>query len=722
MRNAVKIFICLFMLFMGTLSVSEMAHADKATYGVYKGIVYTDYDMPEGEVKVVNYKGKKKKITIPSKIRGRKVTKVTRFEASKKVKQMHIPASVKEISLSQAPALTKVTISKKNKYFKVKGKFVVNKKGNKICSGLGGIKSVRIPNDITIIGENSFYCSSIKKLTLGKKVETIENYAFYECQKLTKVKWNKALKKIEYSAFETCNKLKNVELCETIKKIESRAFANCGSIPKIVFLHKMKMPTLEGEVFVEKKQGTDFQVGNKKMVKKLKAKLNKSGLKSFRIYVGKKLHYTNIFEQNRIFYQVKKGKAIIQDIDRTDKVLTIPEKLGKYPVTDIAWSGCSDVKSEEVHLPNSMKIVGEFAFHYNPYVKKVVLGNAVTMIELGAFEGCTALKIVEMPNSVTEIDTSSFAECKALEQIVLSKDLKKIGMAAFSDCISLKSLVFRENVKEISGDVFDGCTNLTSVEMKSNKIEFGSELFKDCTSLKKVVLPKKQDVIAFQMFSGCSSLETIVLPDSVTLIEFNSFLDCIKLKEMKIPPNVTVVDEVAFEGCSALEKIEVDSSNKTFASKDGMLMNKDKTKIIIYPPGKKDETFSCDSSIKNIGYRAFAHHGFLKKIVLNNQEIDEYAFTYMENLQTFIWKGTVTTVPAGAFLGCKKLKEVELPDTITSMGWRAFDDTGIKIFRLPKSLQNGATEAFNENKKKLPQFIIGENPYYIMKNGQLQKK
>lgn len=56
----------------------------------------------------------------------------------------------------------------------------------------------------------------------------------------------------------------------------------------------------------------------------------------------------------------------------------------------------------------------------------------------------------------------------------------------------------------------------------------------------------------------------------------------------------------AFENLRNLENINVVGNNSSFSSENGVLYNKDKTKIISYPIGKKDAIYIMPKTVKAI--------------------------------------------------------------------------------------------------------------------------
>ena len=63
---------------------------------------------------------------------------------------------------------------------------------------------------------------------------------------------------------------------------------------------------------------------------------------------------------------------------------------------------------------------------------------------------------------------------------------------------------------------------------------------------------------------------------------------------------------MAFFECSSLKEIKVDNNNENYTDENGIVYNKNKTKIICYPEGKTEKNFRIPNSVTSIGYGAFA--------------------------------------------------------------------------------------------------------------------
>ena len=107
----------------------------------------------------------------------------------------------------------------------------------------------------------------------------------------------------------------------------------------------------------------------------------------------------------------------------------------------------------------------------------------------------------------------------------------------------------------------------------------------------------------------------------VNSISHKAFQDCKELTKVRIPKEieniityVLSVDEMVgsvpddmnpFKGCTALESIEVDEDNPALKSVDGILFNKDGSKLYAYPAGKKAESYIVPEDVTWVGMNAF---------------------------------------------------------------------------------------------------------------------
>lgn len=169
------------------------------------------------------------------------------------------------------------------------------------------------------------------------------------------------------------------------------------------------------------------------------------------------------------------------------------------------------------------------------------------------------------------------------------------------------------------------------------------------------------------MFDECPKLEEVFIPyDSKldTIGDF-AFKNCTSLKYFHIPANVRYIGHGPWRDCFSLSEINVASMNEHFVSDDGVLLSKDKTKIIQYPAAKKDETYIFPSEVTIVGNSAFYGNQFIKNVVLSEStcRLEHISFYGCKNLNSVYFSDNLNFIGNGAFWDCPNLKKVTLPLT-----------------------------------------------------------
>lgn len=266
-------------------------------------------------------------------------------------------------------------------------------------------------------------------------------------------------------------------------------------------------------------------------------------------------------------------------------------------------------------------------------------------------------------NEVTYLIHSDWAEVISCEvtvqggKVVIPEDIDgvpvtKIGTAAFCGCV-IQEIVIPETVVEIGSAAFECCSPLETIKLPSNLKKIEDSTFRS------------------------SGIKEIVIPESVTEIKGTAFDSCDNLETITIPKNVETIGKCVFSH-SKLKEILVENGNAYFSSVDGVLFNYDKTKLIAYPGGKTETSYSIPESVKTISGGTFggAFAGSLNLTEVNIPEgvevIESNVFSICPKLSELKLPSTVQKLEEKAINTCLSLSAVYIPKSVTEIGEGVF--------------------------------------------------
>ena len=541
------------------------------------------------------------------------------------------------------------------------------------CSSL---TSVEIPNSVTSIGYDAFRnCSSLTSVEIPNSVTSIGFSAFSHCSSLTSVKIPNSVTSIGSSAFSYCDGLISVEIPNSVTSIEAYAFSYCSSLTSVVIGNSVT--SIGFSAFSHCSSLTSVVIGNSVTSIGVLAFSCCDGLTSVEIpnsvtSIGSSAFYgcsslTSVEIPNSVTsigesafggcpsltsIVVAEDNAIYDSRDNCNAIIETQ--------TNTLIAGCS-----ETTIPNSVTSIGISAFYNCSSLTSVVIPNSVTSIGDAAFQSCRGLTSMEIPNSVTSIGENAFSDCSSLTSVVIPNSVTSIGNSAFRYCYSLTSVEIPNSVTSIGNETFLGCSRLTSVEIPNSVTSIGDEAFKRCSRLTSVEIPNSVTSIGENAFSDCSSLTSVVIPNSVTSIGISAFQSCSSLTSVEIPNSVTSIGISAFQSCSSL------------------------TSVVI------------PNSVTSIGKDAFSGTAWYNNqpdgVVYLDTYLLHYKGTMPSNTSIEIKDGTLL-IADDAFSGFDRLTSVVIPNSVTSIGSKAFRGCyGLKIVTVGCSWKTKSLYNFGAN-------------------------
>ena len=429
--------------------------------------------------------------------------------------------------------------------------------GDCAFSGCSSLKTVSIPNSVSIIGDGAFGdCSSLKTVSIPSSVTWIGEYVFSDCTALETIEIPTSVTYIKDGSFSGCIKLTSINIPNSITTIGNYVFSGCSALESIEIPNSVNL------------------IGSY-------AFSGCNSLKSIEIPNSVNFIGTGAFSGcNSLTKAVFVDGIVELEILDLDNDTSAEYDIFKYSPL------------EEVYLGRNLSPGTIFAGQEN--LKKVSIGNTVTKISSHAFQGCRSLESVSISNSVTTIGNRAFADCSALKSIEIPNSVNFIGSHAFSFCNSLTKAVFVDGIVELEisdldgdmnskFDLFDFCPleevylgrnlghgasfagqkNLKKVSIGNTVTKISSCTFERCSSLESVSISNSVTTIGEYAFARCSALKSIEIPNGVTWIGKYAFSDCSALESVSISNSVTMIGEYAFARCSALESLLLGSGLST---------------------------------------------------------------------------------------------------------------------------------------------------------------
>ena len=384
----------------------------------------------------------------------------------------------------------------------------------------------------------------------------------------------------------------------------------------------------------------------------------------------------DVFEVGSLKYKVLSDDTVqVGDGDTAMTGLsgsvTIPStvKYGgtTYKVTaigDRAFLRCSDITSLEI--PDTVTAIGRLALA-DLNVNTITIPDSVETLGDNVLSGAS-MTSVTLSSKLTTIPDRAFNSCPNLREITIPDSVTKIETYAFNSCSSLTTITIPKNVEYIGKQAFWGSA-LTNVTIEGNSLtEIDDLAFAFCESLKTINIPSSIETIGEQAFQHCGVLKTTGLEtgtSNLTSIGTEAFSSTM-IKSISIPSTCTDINKNAFTRCSKLQEINVDEENSKYSSEDGILYDKNKETLYLYPAAKTGSSYTTPSGLKTINSYAFEKNQRLRDVTINDG---------------------VETIGRSAFQGAG-VETVTMPDSVTSIGELAFyDSKSLSEINLSNSLE-----------------------------------
>ena len=640
---------------------------------------------------------------------------------------------------------------------------------------LDKLEVVNLGNNVTYIGPSSFaFCMSLKTINIPETVTEIDQSAFYYCNSLKSINIPESVTEIGYLAFGSCTSLTSVVIPNKVTRIHD-TFEGCTALKSIKIgdsvtsLPEDFSSLTSLEEFIVSPENKKYSSENGILFSKDKTALLNCPLgidcSSYQIPFNVETIYAYAFKEhkeitsiafhnniNTIFNSAFENCVGLEKVEIPQNVTSLGHQ---------AFRGCTNFKefivdpnnnnyssedgvlynklktillrypigkqNESYILPNGTDTIADCAFNNCSYLSNVILHDNLDVIGSDVFRGTKLYEdesnwdngVFYVGNYLLEADkdklqadyvvregtriivNSAFSSCKKLTSIVLPNSLERIGVFAFHMCGKLKSINIGSNVSKIDSYAFYFCDNLCEINVSYDNEYFSSQdgvLFnKDKTELLQYpnakentsyTIPNFVKIIGQDAFSHCSNLTDITIPDGVVEIKYQAFHYCEGLTSIEIPNSVKYLG-AAFQGCYDLKSITLGANIDSIGNDpfNGTMYYNDESNwengvmyigeyLIKAKPQVIDSNYKVKEGTRLIADLAFCACDNLVDIEIPNSvtTIGTMAFDYCANLKSVRIPESINRLQLATFWGCSALTSVTIPSNVKILEGQLFEE------------------------------------------------
>lgn len=609
--------------------------------------------------------------------------------------------------------------------------------GTKAFQNCTELESVHIPGSVTSLSAAAFRNDvSLTEFQMPERLHTVSASAFSGCTSLKTVTWSKYLQTIEANAFEN-TALTEIIFPESLTRIGAYAFAGIGTLESIVLPENVN--TIGSSAF----SGTGIQT----------LKLPKS------VTTLGNGAWMNCAALREVQWDAALAKIPANTFEHCTALTQIELPDGIVEIGARAFSGNESLTN--VTLPRTVRRIESAAFEGCRALTDILLWPDVEEIAADAFANCENLTIRGWKGSAAEkAATSQGVNFAAADQeISYTLNAAQDGYLV-SGCDENAVLLVLPAVHDglpvvgTAENAFANCKYLQEVrvEAESAYLQVCDGILMDATGKTLLLYPARRAGTDF------------VIDENVTTIADYAFAYCQNLRSLTIGTQVEMIGNHAFDAVNdALCLVVQDGSPaQLWASAHGVRYASESTSFSYRLEGDKAYITGYTGTLPDVvvpavidGYPVYAienlrspilthvvvsegievigdsafkayfdyEKGYIRTLVSVSlpqslKIISDDGFWGQENLQE-ITLGSVVEIGQSAFGSCTMLKQITLPDTLTTIGWRAFESSGLTSLTIPVNVTSLGDSFITDCSALTSLYVAEGNPTYEMEDGLL---
>lgn len=659
---------------------------DGVTYNIFKGgyaaVHYVDnHDIEE--------------FTVPDTIQNTPVVGIEwgAFRDCKNIKKLSLGKNVSVIDWYDAAEQTieEIAVTEDNKSFTVVDGALYSKDMKTLVAfpPASSAEEFKVSDKTEKIGDCAFVCcKNLKKVVLNDNIKEIGASAFWGCSALSDIALPNGIKEIKAQTFAGCTSLSDIDIPESVESMNDGAFNDAGCIKTEDGIYYVDNWAVGSDKDIERgdiRYGTVGTImGLFTSTTKLKVVTVPSTVKHLSSYLVfginvplESITFCNdaIPDRCLVCFGLKEVNIIDPDCRIADSATSIPSYW-----KEVKESEPEAVKETEYVLKHSKVTSSSTGSHTSTKVINTKLFEIDEEGNILPVEGHTTQEDVDnlSEEEKERIKNSIDAINEKTEEISVRYSAPiKIGNPAKYDTI-------------IRG--FEGST-AEEYALKYRRIFDAFEPAN--TTVGPEIVEDTENGIVYWVYSGGYANAMISsnraaygkeVPKEITIPETVNNVPVKALRVIQSKSDIIHIPATVENYIIAVDSAEdgvayydVDKDNPYLTSVDGILYNKDMTKLIRVPSRYAGKKIVVPDGVKTIDNFAFFSLDNVESIELPDsvEVIGRCAFSASRKLETVKLSENLDILSDNAFSECTALKNVTIPESVKYVGYEAFNGTSV---------------------------------------------
>lgn len=318
-------------------------------------------------------------------------------------------------------------------------------------------------------------------------------------------------------------------------------------------------------------------------------------------------------------------------------------------------------------MPDEVKEIDTYAFWNQQNIKNVKVSPNVTEIPSYAMSSMGSVENVILPDSVSSIAEKAFANNTTLKQVMIPASVNSIQDNAFANSPNVKILT----TKNSTADQFGQKQKILVIYEAELPTDFNDS---NADQEDKPQLKHQTTTVTTTEEKTEQTKEETSKEETSAAQSTQNDENPLDTKEPGVVAKTRIINgkAVVLIGKSNQKVYGGTGSNSSIETSQTQETSEESSSEQETQPTSSKQTVDGDT----IKQRAYYKQNNLTNYTISEKikEIGRLSFA-QSGLQSIEIPSNVTTIDYGAFYGCQDLKEVTIPDSVISIGTKAFADT-----------------------------------------------